>query len=259
MKRPIKAIIVDDEPLGRERIRMLLEEFPSVHVQAECGGGIAAVAAVLDHRPDVMFLDIQMSDLDGFGVVARLRREMTALPVIVFVTAYSEHAVKAFEVHAIDYLLKPVQAVRLSAAITRVESLLSKPAAGEDWKQRLFQALRETDKTAFWNRIEIRSVGKTELVPTEDVLWLKADGNYIEVHTAEKVHPARVTMGELEKHLDPQCFVRVCRSSLVNLNYVAGFQSTSSRGHVVVLKDGNKLPATRCVAELQSIFKYLPT
>mgnify|MGYP003677813634 CR=1 FL=1 len=122
-----RAIIVDDEALGRERMRILLEEFPSVSVCAECDGGVHAVDKINEIRPDIVFLDIQMPDLDGFGVIAELRARDVPVPIVIFVTAYNEHAVKAFEVNAIDYLLKPVQSDRLGKAIERAETMLAKP------------------------------------------------------------------------------------------------------------------------------------
>ncbi|MDA0811178.1 MAG: LytTR family DNA-binding domain-containing protein [Verrucomicrobia bacterium] len=143
----------------------------------------------------------------------------------------------------------------------RVGALFGARTATDEWQTRLFQALSETGVAAssvYWHRIEIRSVGKTEFVSMEDVFWLKADGNYIEVHTAEKVHLARITMSDLEKHLDPRCFLRVSRSSLVNLRFVRGIQSVGYRGHVVVLEDGSRVAARRSIDQRQAWMKYLP-
>lgn len=250
-----RAIIVDDEALGRERMRMLLEDFPSVSICAECEGGVSAVEKIRESKPDIVFLDIQMPDLDGFGVIEELRSQGSPVPIVIFVTAYNEHAVKAFDVNAIDYLLKPVQAERLGTAIERAEAMLSKPDP-DDWQSRLTELLSSVNTSKHLHRIEIRSQGRTDYVNVDEVHWLHADGNYIEVHTAEESHLARMTLAELEKQLDPQIFLRVSRSDVVNLTRVKSIQSEGRRGHVVVLEDGRRVPLKRGMEELQNRLKY---
>ncbi|MCB1095007.1 MAG: response regulator transcription factor [Verrucomicrobiae bacterium] len=251
-----RAIIVDDEALGRERMRMLLEEFPSVSICAECAGGLQAVEKIQEVRPDIVFLDIQMPDLDGFGVMTELHSLAVPAPVVIFVTAYNEHAVKAFEVNAIDYLLKPVQADRLGKAIERAETMLAKPDQ-EKWQASLTEMLAAMRPgNNHLQRIEIRSQGRTDYVSVDEVYWLQADGNYIEVHTETQTHLARMTLAELERQLDPNVFLRVSRSDVVNLTRVTSIQSVGRRGHVAVLEDGREVPLKRALEELQGRLKY---
>ena len=251
----LKAIIVDDEALGLERMRMLLENFPSITLCAECGGGLRAVEEIEKERPDIVFLDIQMPDLDGFGVMAELDARDVPTPIVIFVTAYNEHAVKAFEVNAIDYLLKPVQPDRLGKAIARAEAMLAKPEP-EQWQASLTELLSTVRSSNHLHRIEIRSQGRTDYVSVDDVYWLHADGNYIEVYTATDTHLARITLAELERQLDPNLFLRIGRSDVVHLNYVTSIQSVGRRGHEVVLQDGRKVPLKRGLGDLQERLKY---
>ncbi|MGK0185080.1 MAG: two-component system LytT family response regulator [Verrucomicrobiales bacterium] len=259
----IRAIIVDDEPLGRERMRMLLEKVDDIEIVAECDGGVAAVEQIAALKPGIVFLDIQMPDLDGFGVIDRLHRRGDALPLIIFVTAYNEYAVKAFEVHAFDYLLKPVQKVRLVQAVDRARDQLTKPVAGvaggEEQLDRLAKLLLDVQapaKSTFLKRLEVRSQGRIDYVDIDDVLWLEADRNYIEVHTANKMYLARMTMTELEAKLDPAKFVRISRSSLVMLSCVKSIKSVGRRDHVVELTTGAELALTRPLKELQERMQF---
>lgn len=251
----IRVIIVDDEALGRQRMRMLLEEFSGVTICAECEGGVQAVEAIQEHTPDLVLLDIRMPDLDGFGVIAELRACGVTPPVVIFVTAYNEHAIDAFEVNAIDYLLKPVQAERLEVALERVSTMLSSKNP-EDWQSKLTELLAATQPKQFLNRIEIRSQGRTDYVDVEDVTWLKADRNYIEVFTTAKTYLARMTLADLERQLDPNTFMRISRSAMVNLTCVKGIQTEGRRGHEILLRDGSKVPLKRTLEEVQNRLKF---
>ncbi len=251
----MRAIIVDDELLGRERVRILLEEFPQVTIVAECSGGRDAVESIQKHTPDIVFLDIQMPDLDGFGVLSELRALEVPAPIVVFVTAYDEHAVRAFEVNAIDYLLKPVQIDRLEKALDRAKSLLAKPEPGA-WQENLASMLESLRPEQHLSRIEIRSQGRSDYVNVDEVTWLKADGNYIEVHTGKQTHLARITLAELERQLDPKRFHRISRSSVVNLDRVRSIQSDGRRGHVIILDDESRIPLKRPLEELQKRLRY---
>lgn len=251
-----RVILVDDEALGLERMRILLEDFPSLLVCEECGGGAQAIEAIKEAKPHIVFLDIQMPDVDGFGVIEALRSSGVPMPIVIFVTAYNEHAVQAFEVNAIDYLLKPVQAERLGQAIERAEAMLAKPDP-EKWQASLTELLSSMGSSNHLQRIEIRSQGRTDYVDVGDVFWLQADGNYIEVHTANETYLARMTLAELERQLDPKEFLRVSRSDLVGLRQVRSIQTVGRRGHVAVLEDGRKVPIKRALSELQDRLKYL--
>ena len=202
-----------------------------------------------------MFLDIQMPDLDGFGVLSELRSKNIPAPIVIFVTAYNEHAVRAFEVNAIDYLLKPVQAERLEKALERAQSLRTEPES-ELWQKNLATMLESLQPGNFLTRIEIRSQGRSDYVNVDEVTWLKADGNYIEVHTGNRTHHARITLAELERQLDPKRFHRISRSSLVNLNRIRSIQSDGRRGHDIVLDDDSRIPLKRSLEELQKRLKY---
>ncbi|MEM7383675.1 MAG: LytTR family DNA-binding domain-containing protein [Verrucomicrobiota bacterium] len=256
-----RAIIVDDEALGIERVRIFLETCEDFVICAECDGGARAVEAISEHGPDVVFLDIQMPDLDGFDVLAELRNRGVARPIIVFVTAYNQHAVQAFEVNAVDYLLKPVQRARFEESLERVRQLLTKPDPAT-WEARLEKMLRqvapEGNENTFLQRIEIRSQNRTDYVRVNDVHSLEADGNYIEVHTADQTHLARITLARLESELDPALFTRISRSVLINMKQVKSIQPSGRRGHEVLLNSGRSVRLTRPLKELQSRLRGIP-
>lgn len=255
MNNRLQAVIVDDEALGRERLRMLLNDFPDVVICEECDGGLAAVEAIRKTSPDIVFLDIQMPEVDGFGVLSRLKMMSISVPFIVFVTAFSEHAVRAFEVNAIDYLLKPVLHERLAEAIHRARSLKEKSNI-EEWRIRCGELLVSMQDNNKIRQIEIRSVGMTEFVNVDDVVRLQADGNYIEVHTAKGCHLARMTLSEFERQLDPAVFLRISRSAIVNLKYVRSIRSNGRRGYTVQLHDGQVLGVSRGIDQLRKRLKF---
>ena len=251
----LNALIVDDEELGRERIRMLLEAFPNIAICGECADGLQAVDKIEELNPDLVFLDIQMPNLDGFGVISELQASDIPCPIVIFVTAYNEHAVKAFEVNAIDYVLKPVQADRLEMAIQRAEAQLTKKQP-DIWQSKISELLQATRPERFLQTIEIRSQGRTDYVSVANITWLKADRNYMEVYTRQQTHIARVTLSELERQLDPNSFQRVSRSAMVNLRCVSTIQTSNQRGHDIVLTDGTIVPLKRPLEELQHRLKY---
>ncbi len=197
----IRALIADDEPLARKGLKKLLAAEQAVEVVAECEDGIQAVELIQERRPDVAFLDIQMPGLDGFGVVDAVG--IARMPVTVFVTAYDLHAMRAFDVHAVDYLLKPVTAERLHVAVARAAAILKQPdrTALEKKVEALLRSIRPTGE--WLERFVIRSVGKVTIAPVADVDWIEADGDYVRLHTAQKVHLHRERMSALEKKLDP--------------------------------------------------------
>lgn len=250
----LTAIIVDDEPLGRERIRMLTSSIPDLEIMAECEDGHEAVNKVKALTPDLLFLDIQMPGLDGFGVIETLKQQTTPLPQIIFVTAYDAHAVQAFEVNALDYLLKPVQLDRLQTSLERIRNL-KQTSQTDSIDPRLEQLLKQlqptTNATSHIRRIEVRSQGRIDYVSVDDIEWMEADGNYVSVHTTDQEHLARITMSELEESLDPAQFYRVSRKLMIRLNQVATLKSEGRRDHRIVLKSGIELPFSRPLQELQ--------
>lgn len=250
----IRALIVDDEPLARERIRALLREEPDVEVVGECGDGPSAVTAIQKLAPDLLFLDVQMPGLDGFGVLRALGD--ARLPEIIFVTAYDQHAVKAFEAHALDYLLKPFRPARFREAVRRAREALARRRAGTI-PENLAALLEQLQPQRTWlSRIPVKSGDRTVFVKTGEIEYIEAAGNYAVLHTGRENHVIRETLGALEAQLDPKQFVRINRSTLVNVEQIRELQPLFKGEHVVVLRNGKQLPLTRGVRELQELLKF---
>ena len=246
-----KVVIVDDEPLARERIRDLLAGFPRYELAAEAGDGAEALSSILELRPALIFLDVQMPELDGFVVLEALAADPLAgpLPAIVFVTAYDEYAVRAFEVNAVDYLLKPVEPARFAAAMAKVDArtagdAASGAAAASDATLRaLLAQLRGERRHA--TRFVVRSDGGIVFVRAAEVDWIEAAGNYAQLHAGGRTLPLRETMKSLEARLDPDVFVRVHRSAIVNLDRVAAMEPYFHGEYVLKLRDGGTLTSSR--------------
>jgi two-component system LytT family response regulator len=241
--RPVRALVVDDEPLARTRLTAMLAAEPNVAVIGQADGGGAAVQAIVDRRPELVFLDVQMPGLDGFGV---LRCTAGAhRPVVVFVTAHDEHAVRAFEVQAADYLLKPVSAARLHEAVRRaVERVRSTPAeARVRAMKHLLEQFPETPASAA--RIPVRGPEGTTLVPAAEILWVEADRDHVRLHARGAVHMVRDTMAELEARLVPFQFVRVHRSAMVNTAVVTAVEPIAKGDYFLVLRDGTRVRTGR--------------
>ncbi|HEX2189461.1 MAG TPA: LytTR family DNA-binding domain-containing protein [Longimicrobiaceae bacterium] len=238
----VRALVVDDEPLARERVRALLERYPGIRVVGECGDGVAAVAAIRRERPDLLLLDVQMPGLDGFGVVANLHpREV---PVTVFVTAYDEHALRAFDVGAADYVLKPIQPERFRTAVERALERVS--SGGRRPHRDLEPVLRQVCADGGWlSRFVVERRGRMTLLPVEAVRWLEGADNYVCVHGVEGDHLLRTTLRELERQLDPAGFARIHRSAIVALGRIAAVEPGSHADAVVVLDDGTRLRVSR--------------
>ncbi len=232
--QPLRVVIVDDEPLARTVIREFLRAHPGVEVAAECGNGFEAVKAVSELSPDLMFLDVQMPKLDGFEVLELLDTK----PKVVFVTAYDEYAVRAFEVHAIDYLVKPFTAERFASVVARAE-----------------QAVRGTtsqaigDLSAFrkkpLQRIAFKQGGSIEVLPVQRIDYIEAQDDYVHVFARGEKHIKQQTLTELEQVLDATRFVRVHRGYIVNLESLARVEPYAKDSRVVVLKDGSRIPVSR--------------
>jgi len=250
----LRALIVDDEPLARARLRRMLAAEPGVEVAGECRDGAEAVRALSsgDDRADVVFLDVQMPEMDGFEVLAAL--DPARLPAVVFVTAYDQYALRAFEFHALDYLLKPVDARRLRDALARArERCAARDSGGAgDAGRRLLGLLAEVQQQRRWlQRFAVRSAGRVLLVPVRDVEAIEADGNYVRLHVdAARHHVLRDTMDEVAARLDPQRFVRVHRSWIVNVDQVLELQSWFHGAHRLVLRRGRRVPVGRTYAQV---------
>lgn len=254
----IRALIVDDEPVARNGIWSLLEEDPDIEVVGECADGRQAVESILRERPDLVFLDVQMPGLDGFGVLEELGAEET--PVVVFVTAYDEYALRAFEVHALDYLLKPFDDERFERALQRardelerresarfterLEALLAERRSGEPgpW----FEAGGEArERAEALDRIMVRSSGRIQFVSVEEIDWVEAAGDYVRLHVGEQSHLLRETMKNLEVRLESEEWIRVHRSTLVRLGFVREVRTSDSGHYQLVLEDGTRRSLSR--------------
>ncbi len=243
----IRALIVDDEPPARELIATLLRDEPDVEVVGECVNGRKAVSAIERLSPDLVFLDVRMPGLDGFGVLAELPVERW--PLIVFVTAYEEHAVRAFEVHALDYLLKPFEYDRLRQAVRRARAKMSQ-GEGASEQTRLLSLLEDLqNKAQSWDRVVVREAGRITFLKPDEIDWIEAEGNYVCLHAGAKSHLLHETMNAAEARLAERKFLRVSRSALVNLERVKEWQPLFHGDSVLILKDGTRLTVSRVYRE----------
>jgi two-component system LytT family response regulator len=245
--RSLRAIVVDDEPLVRERLRSLLEDDGDVAIVAECGDGQSAVAAIAREKPDVLFLDIQMPELDGFEVLEALAPD--AVPAVVFVTAYDDYAIKAFDVHAVDYVLKPIEPARVQLALTRARQRVSTSDATsvDERLEALLDRIRDDRRRPV--RFVVRTGDTISFVRADDVDWIEADGNYARLHYQGKNSLVRSTMKSLAVRLDPDRFVRVHRSVIVNADRIATLEPYFHGEYVITMKDGAKLHSSRSYSE----------
>ncbi|MGH3111915.1 MAG: LytR/AlgR family response regulator transcription factor [Gaiellaceae bacterium] len=242
-QRRIRALIVDDEPLARKRIQRLLKEEPDVEVVGECADGRQAVAAIRRDAPDLVFLDVQMPELDGFGVLEAVGAER--MPAVVFVTAYDEHALRAFEVSALDYLMKPFLPERFQRALKRARRQLRSDAEGGTREKLLELLALVGGGRRHLDRLLIKNDSRVYFLKAEEIDWIEAAGNYVQLHVGKDVHLLRETMARLEAGLDPARFLRIHRSTIVNLDRVKEMHPWFSGELVVLLHDGTQLRLSR--------------
>ena len=235
----IRVVIADDEVLARQKLRQLLRDEQDVEIVGECATANETISLVRAANPDLLFLDIRMPDMDGFDVLGALSNEPPAsLPQIIFTTAYDQYAVRAFEFNAVDYLLKPFTQDRLSDSVERVRARLADDAQGGD--------ARDADSAgAYKKRIVFKSRGRILFLPVEDIRWIGAEENYVRISTANESHLLRETMARLESTLDPELFLRVHRSAIVNLRYVKEVKNENEGESIVVLTSGEKIAMSR--------------
>jgi len=241
----IRVGIADDEPLARERLVSMLEAHDNYEVFAECKDGTEAVAAIRRKNLDVVFLDVRMPELDGFQVLEALGSG--PLPVIVFVTAFDDYALRAFDVSALDYLLKPFDRERFEKTLARVEAQLS---SREERKisaemREFLTGLSQTPSASYAERFAVRSSGDIYFVRTEDIDWIDSQGNYVALHARGRKHLVRDTIKSVESKLDPGKFVRVHRSAIINLDRLTKLQPYFHGEYVVTLSDGTTLTSSR--------------
>ncbi len=239
MTATIRTLIADDEPLARENLRLRLADHADVDVVAECAGGEDAVVAIAELAPDLVFLDVSMPDLDGFGVLERLGDQDP--PVVVFVTAHDQFALDAFRVHALDYLLKPFADQRFADTLDRVRERLAqrRPGDGDAGWDISPPAHGPTD------RLVVKAAGRVLLVPVAEIRWIEGCGDYARVHAGERALLLRRTLQELMGLLDPARFARVNRSAIVNLDLVAELRPCSRGEYMVCLRGGDEVKLTR--------------
>jgi two-component system, LytTR family, response regulator len=250
----IRALIVDDEPLARQRVRLLLGEEPDVEIIGESEDGFEAVDQIQATKPDLVFLDVQMPDRDGFEVLRRVPQAL--LPVVIFTTAYDQHALRAFEVNALDYLLKPFKPTRFKAAVQRARDLLANRHAGVAARGLLALLGQTPATTGQLTRLAVKTPGKITFLELDQVQAIEAAGKYAVVHVGKENHVLRETMNSLESHLPPQRFLRISRSVIVNLDQIQELQPMFKGENMVMLKNGKSYPTTRPLRELQQRLEF---
>lgn len=250
MSAKIRTLIIDDEPLARRNIRLLLEKDPQIEILEECRNGREAVKAINTLAPDLIFLDIQMPEMDGFDVLERVGPER--IHAIIFVTAFDQYALKAFDVHALDYLLKPFDDERFAHALERAKSQIEAREIDRVSK-RLLALLEEREgernaskqQQSYLTRLMIKISGRVVLLKVDEIDFIEADGNYARLHVGSKAHLLRERMHDLEARLDPAKFVRIHRSVIVNLDRIKEMHPHFNGDYVVVLEDGRELKLSR--------------
>lgn len=262
--RKIRTLIVDDEPLARERVRTMVGQEADLEVIAEARDGAEAVDAILSREPDLVFLDVQMPKLDGFEVISSVGPER--MPPVVFTTAFDHHALRAFEVQAVDYLLKPFDHERFQGALSRVRQQIDRQESGE-LGRKLIALVRDmqgdvpmmvdsgpapsADRRS--ERMVVKSNGRLFFLRAEEIDWVEAAGNYVRLHVGSDAHLLRETMNAIESRLDPEVFFRIHRSRIVNIERVKELQPWFNGEYVVLLRNGTKLTLSRGYREkLQS-------
>jgi two-component system LytT family response regulator len=237
MDSTLTAVIVDDEELARHYLRELLAAHSGIQVAAECANGFEAVKAVTELRPDLLFLDVQMPKLDGFEVLELLDSERA--PAVIFVTAYDQYAMRAFDAHAVDYLLKPFDAVRLARAIERARERVG--------SRRLPREVAALARPAGErpHRLVVKDGARVHVIPIAKLDYVEAQDDYVALHSAGKSYLKQQPIGEVEAALDPAAFVRIHRSAIVNLERVARIEPYGKDSRIAILQDGTRLPVSR--------------
>lgn len=243
---PFTTLIVDDEPLARDGLRMWLAADQDISLIHEAKDGRQAVAAIRKVRPDLVFLDVQMPEMDGFSVVREIGEQM---PAVVFVTAHDRHAIQAFEINAIDYLLKPVTRDRFDQALDRAKARM-RMRPGEEVNRQIIGLLETiVSPRPHVKRLAVRSGGKTVFVDVKDVDWIEAAENYVQLHCGKAGHLLHVPMNTLEKSLDPETFLRVHRSIIVNVSRIKEFEPGVHGEYVITLENGTRVRSGRTYNE----------
>lgn len=239
----IPALIVDDEPLARDRIRRMLGGEPDIEIVGECVGGVQAVEQIEARRPTLVFLDVQMPEMSGFEVLRVISPE--AMPFVIFVTAYDRYAIQAFEFHALDYLLKPFDEERLRAALARAREEIKKRQFG-NFDERVGALLGDLKpENKYVERFVLKSIGRIYFIKTDEIDWIEAAGNYVNLHVGKENHLLRETMNNVESRLDPDRFLRIHRSTIVNIDFIRELSPLFNGDYTVTLNDDTALTLSR--------------
>jgi two-component system LytT family response regulator len=259
VKAPVRTLIVDDEVAARDVLRLLLAQDPDIELVGESGDGLEALDQVRHRRPDLIFLDVQMPAMDGLTVLGQL--EEAHLPVVVFVTAYDQHALKAFDLHAVDYLLKPFDDARFFRALSRAKERVRLGHLGA-LAEPLLACLRGLEGAApgrWLERLVVREAGRSLILPLAEVDWIEARGDYLRVHAGKATHLVRMTMKELERQLNPASFIRIHRSTMVQLSRIREVQPWLRGDFVVRLSDGTRLRLARGLrSQVEAVLSRVP-
>ena len=239
----IRTIIADDEPLAREKLRILLASEAGIQIVAECRDGRQTIAALETYKPDLLLLDVQMPEMDGFEVLNAI--PAGEMPIVIFTTAYDQYAVRAFEAHALDYLLKPFDQDRLHSAIERTRTELLKTNDRELTSRLLDLLAQARTESKVDQRLVIKSGGRVVFLDTEDIDWVEAAANYVKLHVGKESYVLREGIGRITERLDPNQFVRIHRSTIANVRKIKELQPCNSGEYIVVLKDGKELSCSR--------------
>ncbi|MGB9178571.1 MAG: LytTR family DNA-binding domain-containing protein [Pyrinomonadaceae bacterium] len=239
----IRALIVDDEPLARERIRALLADENGVEIIGECADGRSAVSLIKTESPDLLFLDVQMPEMSGFEVLEKIGAQH--VPSIIFVTAYDQYALRAFDVHALDYLLKPFDRERFQTALERARTEIER-ARGGHLQERLLSLLADLKvEQKYLERLVIKDAGRVFFLRTEEIDWIESAGNYARLHVGSASHLLRETMNTLESRLSPTKFLRIHRTTIINVERIKEMHPMFRGEYVLVLSDGTRLTSGR--------------
>ncbi len=251
-QKMIKAIIVDDEPLARDVIKTLLEDHDGIEIVVECSNGKLAVDSIIQHQPDIVFLDVEMPDMNGFEVIQTLNAN--EMPLIIFTTAYDQYAIPAFEANALDYLLKPFDRERFNDSLDRAKKRLSLMGKGEFSATIAsllddYETLKSKGSARYVDKVTVRQKNKIRLIKTEHIRWIEASGDYVCIHSLNDKYLLNDSMNQMAEKLDPKRFMRIHRSTIVNIDEILEIEPYFNGEYFIHLKDKTKLKSSRSYKE----------